>query len=308
MGAGWAAGVTRARAMAGRRVGPAAARDLAGAPALYDGLRALARTPYRRGLDVRAGSAEAGRTVTAALVWQLRVLAGWQPRPGSAAVRLLAARFEIDNTRDRLRALAGAPQPPPHRLGALATAWPRLSAAASAAEVRAVLAASLWGDPGADSPRAILTGMRLSAAARTVANVPPAARWAAGEAALLVARERFVAARPLTPQACAHAVRALGAAAVRATAFDGFRAALPPAARWVLEDVREAGDLWRAEARWWQAVERDGLHLLRRAPLDVTPVVGAVAVLGADAWRVRAALECAAHGGPAREAFDELVG
>ncbi|MET9392918.1 hypothetical protein ABZY20_21400 [Streptomyces sp. NPDC006624] len=307
MGAGWAAGVTRARAMAGRRAGPETARGLATAPGLFDALRALAGTPYRRGLDVRAGPAEAGRSVTAALVWQLRVLAGWQPRPGSAAVRLLAARFEIDNTRDRLRALAGEPQPPPHRLGALSTAWPRLAGAASAAEVRAVLAASLWGDPGADSPAAILTGMRLSAAARTVANVPTAARWAAGEAALLVAREKFLAARPLAPAATAYAVRTLGAA-VRATAFDDFRTALPPTARWALRDTGRPGDLWRAEARWWSSIEREGLLLLRRARLDVTPVVGAVAVLGADAWRVRAALECAAHGGPAREAFDELVG
>ncbi|MFD8234782.1 hypothetical protein ACFV20_23270 [Streptomyces sp. NPDC059696] len=308
MGAGWAAGVTRARAMAGARAGPGAARRLAAAPSLHSGLRALADTPYRRELDVRAGLADAGRAVTAALVWQLRVLAGWQPRPGSAAVRLLATRFEIDNTRDRLRTITGTPQPPPLRLGTLSTAWPRLSRAASVADVRGVLATSLWGDPGADTPPAILIGMRLSAAARTAANVPVAGAWAAGEAATLVARETFLAERSLTRPATAHATRLLGPAAVRATDFGAFRSALPPRARWVLAEVDRPAELWRAEARWWTVVERDGLRLLRGARLDESPVVGAVGVLSADAWRVRAALGCAAHTGRAREDFDELLG
>ncbi len=41
------------------------------------------------------------------------------------------------------------------------------------------------------------------------------------------------------------------------------------------------------------------------------PVIGSVAVLAADAWRVRAALEVAARGGPgspgALEAFDAVA-
>ncbi|MCH0567530.1 hypothetical protein [Streptomyces sp. MUM 2J] len=307
MGARWAAGVTRARAMAAGRAGAEAARRMADGPALEDSLRALAGTPYRRDLDVRAEAGAAARAVTASLVWQLRVLAGWQPRPGAAAVRLLASRFEIDNTRDHLRALDGTPQPPPLRLGALSTAWPRLSRATSAAQVRAVLAASVWGDPGGEGAAAVLTGMRLSAAARTAANVPSAARWAAGEAALLVAREVFVSGRVPTPAASVHASRLLGRAAVHASDYDGFRRRLPSAARWALASADRPEELWRAEARWWTQVERDGLRLLHGAGLDLSPVVGATAVLSADAWRVRAALECAAHGGRAREAFDELL-
>ncbi|MFR0354634.1 hypothetical protein [Streptomyces sediminimaris] len=305
MGAGWVAGVTRAGAMAAARAGPATARALATAPGLPDALRALAATPYRRGTDAEAGIAEAQRTVTEALLWQLRVLAGWQPRPGSAAVRLLASHFEIANTRSLLRAMAGTPQPPPYRLGALSTVWPRLARAGDPARLRAELAASPWGDPGSESPAAVITAMRWSAAARTAANLPPAARWAAGEAALLWARETFVAGRrPVTR----HATRLLGTAAVRATGFDEYRARLSPAATWALEGVERPGDLWRAEARWWSEVERDGLRLLHGARYDMTPVVGAVAVLGTDAWRVRAGLECAAHGGRALEAFDELMG
>ncbi|MFI6654911.1 hypothetical protein ACIBL8_05260 [Streptomyces sp. NPDC050523] len=305
MSAGWVAGVTRAEAMAAARAGPATARGLAAAPGLPDALRALAATPYRRGIDVEAGIAEAQRAVTDALVWQLRVLAGWQPRPGSAAVRLLASPFEIANTRSRLRAMSGASQPPPYRLGALSTVWPRLSRSGSPAELRAELAASPWGDPGSDAPTAMITAMRWSAAARTAANLPAAARWAAGEAALLWARETFVAGRR---PATRHAARLLGTAAVRATAFDEFRARLAPPAKWALEGIERPGDLWRAEARWWSTVERDGLRLLHEARFALTPVVGAVAVLSADAWRVRAGLECAAHGGRALEAFDELLG
>lgn len=308
MGTGWVAGVTRARAMAAGRAGPDTARALATATSLSDSLRVLASTPYRRGLDVEAEAAAAQRAVFDALVWQLRVLAGWQPRPGAAAVRLLASGFEIANTRNRLRALAGSPQPPPYRLGALSTAWPRLSRATSPAEVRAVLASSQWGDPGAETPAAVITGMRLSAAARTAANLPPAARWAAGDAALLVAREVYLMSRRLTGAATRDAVRLLGTAAVRAPSFGDFRTRLSPAARWALAGVERPEDLWRAEARWWPTVERDALSMLSGARFDVSPVVGAAAVLSTDAWRVRAGLECAAHGGLAREVFDELVG
>jgi hypothetical protein len=303
MSAGWVAGVTRARAMAARRAGPETACALADAPGLPDGLRLLAATIYRRGLD-----GEAGRAVSDALVWQLRVLAGWQPRAGATAVRLLASGFEIANTRDRLRTLAGGAPPPPYRLGTRATAWPRLARAASAAEVRAVLATSVWGDPGGETPAAVLTGMRLSAAARTAGHVPPAARWATGEAALLVAREVHLTGHRLTERAARDATWLLGRAAVQATAFGDFRARLVPPARWALEGVERPEDLWRAEARWWPEVERDALALLSRARFDVSPVVGAAAVLGVDAWRIRAGLECAAHGGRAREAFDELLG
>ncbi|MEU1273750.1 hypothetical protein [Streptomyces sp. NPDC005799] len=308
MGAGWVAGVTRAEAMASSRAGPTTARRLATAANLSDALRLLSATPYRRGLDVSAGIEKAQRAVTEALVWQLRVLAGWQPRSGSAAVRLLASGFEIANTRGRMRSLSGASAPPPYRLGALSTAWPRLSGAPSRAGVRAALAASLWGDPGDESPAAVVTGMRWSAAARTAANLPPATRWAAGEAALLWVREVFLAGRPPPPPVVRHASRLLGAAAVDAASFTEFRAGLSPTARWVLEGVERPGELWRAEARWWTTVERDGLRLLRDARFAVSPVVGAVAVLCVDAWRVRAGLQCAAQGGRALEAFDELLG
>jgi hypothetical protein len=71
---------------------------------------------------------------------------------------------------------------------------------------------------------------------------------------------------------------------------------LPSDTRWVVRHVGRDQDLWTAEARWWHRVEDDGFTLLRSASFGPSSVVGAVAVLAADAWRVRAALETAAHG------------
>lgn len=246
MGAGWVAGVTRARSMAAGRLGPDRARELADAATPTDALRALPGTSYRRALDAEPESAESGRAVLGALLWQLRVLAGWQPRPGVAAVRRLAAGFEIANTRDHLRALSGEQRPAPYRLGTLSTAWPRLARARSPGEVRAVLTASAWGDPGGESMPAVVTGMRLSADARMVADLPPAARWAAGDAALLVARETFLLGRGPTGRAAVHAERILGRSAVRAPSYGDFRTRLPSVARWALEDTEHPADLWRA--------------------------------------------------------------
>ncbi|MEU0756367.1 V-type ATPase subunit [Streptomyces albogriseolus] len=307
MGAGWVAGVTRARALRTRCLGPEDVKEVAGARTLDDALRRLAATPYRGGLAPSAGSspAEAQRAVTATLLWHLRILAGWQPAAGTEAVRALAAGFEIRNTERHLSTLVGdaspsgpdRPRPSPYRLGALAIAWTRLSATRTPAELRNALTASSWGDPGGDSPAAVATGMRVSAAVRLAGAAPDAARWAAARLALLVAREVFVVGRRLPDVSAHRAARLLGPRAVEARSYAGFRQALPDTAGWLLEDVGEAADLWRAEARWWDAVERDGRDMLRRSRFGPPPVVGAVALLSADAWRTRGALELAAHGG-----------
>ncbi|WP_327426453.1 hypothetical protein [Streptomyces sp. NBC_01236] len=117
--------------MLSRCLGASGAQDVAGAATLDDALRYLGSTPYRHDLGSGAGLADAQRAVSTTLLWHLRVLAGWQPRAGAAAVRLLASGFEIANVDDHVRALSGAdhspPARPPYRLGALATAWPRLS-------------------------------------------------------------------------------------------------------------------------------------------------------------------------------------
>jgi len=307
VGAGWVGGVTRARALLSRCLGIQGARELASAPTLGDALRQLAATPYRRDLLSDADLPQAQRAVSGTLLWHLRVLAGWLPRAGSNALRALAGGFEIANVEDRLRFFAGAEPPEPYRLGALATAWRRLARAGSPAELRAALAASAWLDPGGEDPATVATVLRIAVAARTAEAVPPARRWAAGRAALLAARDRYVTGRPLPAAAARRAAPLLGPRAVGAASFEEFRRHLAPDAGWVVDGVEEAADLWRAEARWWSVLDRDGRELLRGTRFGLAPVVGAVAVLSADAWRVRAALELAARGGGPPEAFDALV-
>jgi ATP synthase (C/AC39) subunit len=313
VGAGWVAGVTRARAMASRCLGDSGARQVAAAATLGEAVRALRATPYRRYLEhlgADASLADAQRAVTATLLWHLRVLAGWQPRAGVNAIRLLAAGFEIANVEDHARAPFGAQTREPYRLGALATAWPRLAGARTPAELRAELASSPWGDPGGESLAAVATGMRIAAADRLATAVPSAAPWAAGRAALLVAREVFVAGRRLPVPSARRAARLLGAAPLRAaslTDFADFCQHLQGAARWAVARVDEPGWLWRAEARWWVQLEQDAAGLLRGSRYEAAPVVGAVAMLSADAWRVRAGLELAARGGRPGEVCDALA-
>lgn len=283
MSVGWVAGSVRARALARRRMGRAAARALAASPSLDAAVATLAATPYRHDVHPGQDLAEAQRGVAATLLWHLRVLAGWLPREGADTMRLLVAWFEIANVEDLLHRLAGGAAEEPFRLGTLATAWPRLERARSPAELRTTLATSRWGDPGAETPWAVMVGMRLSWAARLAAAVDRAAAWAAGAAALL------------------------GPAALAATSLPELLDRLPARARWALLGVAGLDELWQAEARWWTRVERDGFELLRATGQGPAPVLGAVAVLGVDAWRVRAALELAARGGRPLEVFDALA-
>ncbi|WP_327412401.1 hypothetical protein [Streptomyces sp. NBC_01233] len=307
MGAGWVAGVIRARALVSRCAGASAGRELAACATLGEALRSLATTPYGRGLHAESELADVQRAVSATLLWQLRVLAGWLPRAGADMLRPLSAGFEIANVEARLRSFSGAPEPAPYRLGTLGTAWRRLQHAGTPAELRSALASSLWGDPGADTPWAVLTTLRMAAADRVCVTVGPARHWAVGRAALLTAREHFVCGRPLPGPARKHAVRLLGSRAVDATDFGDFRRHLPATAHWAADGVADPHELWRAEARWWQALADDGAGLLRSPRHGPAPVVGAVAVLSADAWRVRAGLELAARGGGSLEVLDANV-
>ena len=306
MAAGWVAGSVRARALARRRLGRAGARALATGGSLPTEVEALAASPYGR--DVRTGSslAAAQRAVGAALLWHLRVLAGWQPVEGSQAVRALAGWFEIANVDDLLRAVSGAGRPEPFRLGRLGVAWSRLAGATSAEQVRRVLTTSAWGDPGGETPWQIGLGMRCAWAER-VAEVSDATRpWATGGLALLLARERFGSGRSPGERAVAPAVRLLGPGVLAAASLPEAAARLPITARDALAGVTGPEDLWAAEARWWTRLERDGFGMLRGPRFDLDAPVGAVAVLAADAWRVGAALEVAARGGPV-EVLDALA-
>ena len=306
MAAGWVAGSVRARALARRRLGRAGPRPIPTTASLATAGDALAASPYAR--DLRAGSslADAQRAVGATLLWHLRVLAGWQPADGSQAVRALAGWFEIANVDDLLRALSGAGRPEPYRLGRLAVAWSRLVGATSTEQVHRVLTASAWGDPGGETPWQVGLGMRCAWAERVAEVSETTRRWAAGGAALLLARERFGSGRTLPERAVAPAVRLLGSGVLAAASIPEAAARLPATARDALAGVTGPEHLWEAEARWWTRVERDGFAMLRGPRFGLDAPVGTVAVLAADAWRVAAALELAARGGPV-EVFDALA-
>jgi hypothetical protein len=252
---------------------------------------------------------DAQGAVSATTLWHYRVLGGWVPSQGVQLLRVLAAGFEIANTDGLLRSLhEGRTRPDAarsYRLGALATAWPRLEHAGSDAALRALLAASPWGDPGDESPWAVQVGMRLAWAHRAVMFLPT--RWVLGATALLVARERFAAEHGLVPTAQRTAQSLLGVPALAAGTLTELAAAVPRDAAWALEGVTESAGLWLAEARWWKQVERDAFRDLRTGGLDPSTLVGAAVVLGVDAWRVRAALEVAARGGQGREVFDDVA-
>jgi hypothetical protein len=305
MSVAWVAGGVRARALARRAIGAGQARRLAAAGSLEDALRLLAATAYGR--EIRPGQtlAQAQHGVAAAILWDLRVLAGWLPQGGVALLRTLAAWFEIANT-DELLAGLGGQRGDHFTLGSLATAWPQLRNASSVAGLRAGLAATAWGDVGADSPAAVRFGMRARWGLRATAFGDPLLTWATAGTALLVAGQRFGAGQAIPAAVLPWLRGVLGTAADEGT-LAGMAAALPARGRWVLAGVTASGDLWRAEAAWWARVERDGRSLLRTSANDSRPVTGAAAVLAADAWRARAALGIAARGGGPLEAYDAVA-
>ncbi len=303
MGVAWVAGSVRAEALLSRRLGTAGARALAAGASLTEALTELATTSYRHDIGPDQTLDQAEHAIGSTLLWHMRVLGGWQPRPRAELIRILAGGFEIANVDDLLRRAGTRP----YRLGTLATAWPALAGAGSPEQVRQVLAASAWGDPGPGGPVAIGLGMRLGWADRVIGGVPDAASWAAGAAALLVAREMYVLRRPLSGPPARRASALLGTDAVASSSLPEYIRLLPVSARWALAHVRDPLDLWRAEARWWAKVEADGFGLVRASRFDSRALVGALAVLAADAWRVRAALQVAARGGTQLEAFDAVA-
>jgi hypothetical protein len=177
-----------------------------------------------------------------------------------------------------------------------------------------VLATSAWRLRDVHSRRELVLGLRLAWADAVVAGVPEAGGWARAATALVVLREVLLEGRVLPAVLEQRTGDVLGPGFVAALADRSpdlvtLRRSLPGDANWVLDGVDDVAGLWRAEVGWWHRVERDGFALLRGSSYDQRPVVGAAAVLGVDAWRVRAALETAARGGSAAEVevFDALA-
>jgi hypothetical protein len=320
MSSSWVAGVVRAKALARRRLGAAGARAVAKSPGLGSALAALASSPY--GHDVRPDQSlgAAQHAVAASLLWNMRVLTGWLPRGRVDVVRLVAAGYEVANLDEHLWMLQhplvprSEPTNPLYSLGTLETSWSRLSSTTGLNGIAQVLETSRWQLRGCRTPREFHLGIRLAWADAVVAGVPEAASWARAAAALLVLKEVILEGRRLSEPLALRASYVLGpgfvgALAGRPPGLAGLRDGLPSGARWVLDDLDQGQDLWHGEAAWWRRVERDGFALLRGSGYDRRPVVGALAVLAVDVWRIRAALETAARGGAGStlEAFDGVA-
>jgi hypothetical protein len=305
----WVAVAVRGRGLAGRRLGRAGVRRIAQYSSVAAAVADLSRTAYGR--DVRPGMdlRTAQHAVYATLAWHLRILAGWAPIHGADRVRRLAAGFEIANITGRLAHLDGRPAEPAFTLGALAVGWSNVAAARTPAEVRQALTASAWGDPGSEELAAIRMVLAAAWARRVSEHVPEADAWSSAFAALLVARALaagvFLASDDVTRR---HISAVLGLRWTRAATLAELPSLVPRAAAWVLEGVKAPGDLWRAELRWWNRLEVDGLRLCATPRPEPGMVVGLVALLAADAWRTCGALERAARGGHVTaEDFDEVA-
>jgi hypothetical protein len=172
--------------------------------------------------------------------------------------------------------------------------------------VRDVLAASAWGDPGSTDWAEAAVALEARLASWLHDAVPDAPAWAAGAAALVLAR-RLGAGRAVPPAAVADLRRQLGDGWVGASDLGGLAMRLPPTAAWVLDGADTPEALWRAEGRWWTRVDRDAAATLRAWHPGPQTVAAAAARLVADAWRTQAALEAASWGGVGREAFDALA-
>jgi hypothetical protein len=305
---GWVAGSVRARHMLARRIGRGPATALAASASLEDALAILSGSAYGRFVRPGMDLAAAQRAVAETVLWNVRVMSGWAPPGALEPVRALAAWFELVNLEDRLAYLAGGELPVPFALGGLGAAWSHVAGAQSAAELRAALAGSPWGDPGGDDAAGIRLGLRFAWARRVLRSVEAAGAWAAGAVALLVARERFLAQREAA-DLLGRRPPGLGAAWAEAGDVAALRAVLPPSAAWVLRGVEDPAGLWRAEVAWWRQLEEDAGRLAGQALLGRGAVIGTVVLLGVDAWRVAGALEAAARGGgpAAMEVFREIA-
>jgi len=309
MSAGWVAAGVRGRGLVRRCLGSDACEQLASEPSLAAALGTLALTAYgrelRAGMDLRS----AQQAVSATVLWHLRVLAGWAHPLGAGTLRLLAGSFEIANVVGHLRALGGYEVDSPFLLGALATAWRRVEQAPTPADVRRVLAASPWGDPGSEDPATIRLAMEFAWARRVSDSSAEAAGWAVAYSALVAARTIAAEAGPmLSASAVRDSRRLLGHDWNTARWVGDLAGLLPRRAAWVLAGIENPDDLWRAEARWWAEVEPEAAAVSRSSVGESGSALGSGMLLVVDGWRVRAALEIAARGGGSlREVTDAVA-
>ncbi|MBT1002545.1 hypothetical protein KIH31_08000 [Paenarthrobacter sp. DKR-5] len=305
MKADWVAASVRARSMAQRRSGAGTARAIAALPTLESAVAALHGSSYADRLSGTAGLGAAERAIQEAVLWQLRVLAGWLPASGTALARAAAGTFEIENITGLARRLAdGTLSGEPFQLGALATAWTRVREAASADELVSVLRTTAWGDVGTAQSGTLRDALTVSWARRLAAVAPSARPWCDAVCVLTAARALMVDSHLPSAPVLHHLRPVLGSAWESASTLAGFSDALPPSLRKVVLGIDSPQELWRAEARLRASVQAAGFRLLRASMPGPDVVLGAIAILSVDAWRLCAALAAAAAGAGGSEVLD----
>jgi hypothetical protein len=306
--ADWVAASVRARSLAKRRVGAGASHTIAAERSLADGLAMLTGTVYGERLVGRTTLAGAERAIAETLLWQLRVLGGWVPAKGATLIRAAVAAFELDNILDLARSLAdGRPTAEPFDLGSLSTAWNRLRTARSSAELTDAVRASPWGESGTLDVRVARDELTIVWLRRFAVVAPAARPWAEGASALIVARTMLVD-RAATSPALAKVVRpVLGGDWENSRDLAGLVEHFPRRTQTLFRGITSPKDLWRAEAALRMSGESDGFRLLRGSLPGPDVILGSIAVLAMDAWRVRAALASAALGLGSSEVLDVVA-
>ena len=304
----WVAVSIRARSLSQRRGGAGRCRQLAAAPNLPTALAMLADSGYAQRLVGITSLTAAQRATRENLLWQLRVLAGWLPPGGTGLVRTIAASYERDNIVALAGRLKGGPElSAAYQLGGLATAWPRLERQPSLPALAEALRHSAWGTPGPIDNVALRDVLTLAWLRRLSAAAPAASGWASSASALVAARMVLVDHTTPTSRVLDLARPWLGRHWASTSDLGHFRASLPRSAQGILSGIDDPSDLWRVEARLRAEVEADGLRLLHAALPGPDVVLGAIAALAVDGWRLRAALAAADAGSGSSEVLDAVA-
>jgi hypothetical protein len=305
--AGWVAAQVRSKSLASHCVGPAGARELAGAGSLDAALAILTTSSYGERLHPGLNLAASEHEVFASVLWNLRVLAGWSPALGASRLHALAGVFELMNLQGHLARIEGHQSPVPFELGSLASVSSRV-APLTIGELCDVLRRSPWGDPRAVDAMGVRIALQFILARRIVDDVPEAGQWAQTYAALVLSRlVKENVALDTDSTSAANARTILGSRALSATSLRELHDALPRDVASILKDVTGPDDLWLAEAQWWTRLWDEALERLRRGGAGPQTVVAAITLQFADAWRVRTALEIAARAGREIEVLDAVA-
>ena len=300
MAAAWVAGSVRAQLLLQHRAGPETALPWRRPARWRTRVGLLSTADVVRGRHTaRASRRRSGRS-RPTLALRIRLLAAWLPPGGAAALRALAAWFELANIEDRLAYFAGARAPLPVRardpLLGLDRRRPPRRARASCGRCSPARPGAI---PGSDEPDDVHLALRLAWARRVSAQVPEGARLGGGRGrARSSPAELFVAGRPVDDD-LGRRVRLGGSWVGGPRTIAELRELLPGRRGLGARRRRRARGSLAGRARL-VAQSRADAKQLRGARLGGGEVVvGVVALLAVDAMLLAVALAAAAQGGRA---------